>query len=457
VEEASDKLLEVIEQQKNVVKIIREVSSKVNTSLDLNVIFKSTFELLDRYFLFNHIMILLIDDVAPDQLVVASSHGYDGKGIGATVPIGKGVIGIVAKNKKLLRMSNVQQNLNYVKTALKQDQNSIELPGISYCASQLAVPLLNHKDLVGVISIESPTIGLFDKKDEDLLQMIGVQIGIAINNAHQFNIIEATNVQLQDLNENLELKVVERTEKLASQKKQIEDQHSLLEKQHCSLEGEQLKTRKMLDKIETLFGQQVSKEVAKELVTNEGESQSKAYDVTVMFLDIRDFTVFADSKAPEEVASFQNIVFGELLNIVRKHKGITNQILGDGIMAVFGAPVKSDTHIQNAVAAGFSILAKIEELVSEGKIPPIRLGIGLHTGKVIGGNIGNVFRKQYSLTGSTVIIASRIEQLNKVYKSQFLVSAQVHQEIECGKNEAIALGEVELKGIGQPVGIYKLA
>jgi len=457
VESTNTELVEIIDQQKNVFKIIMEISSKVNTSLDLSKIFESTFDLLDNYFHFKHIMILLLDDQQLDQLVVTANHGYDGEGIGATVPIGKGVIGIVAKNKKLLRMRSIQQNLGYLKTVSKPNKESVKLPGISYCASQLAVPLLNHKELVGVLSIESPTVGLFNKNDEDLLQLIGVQIGIAINNARQFNIIEDTNIQLQDLNENLEFKVVERTKKLVSQKKLIEDQHSLLEKQHCTLEGEQLKTRKMLDKIETLFGQQVSKEVAKELVTNEGESQSKAYDVTVMFLDIRDFTVFADSKAPEEVALFQNIVFGKLLNIVRKHKGITNQILGDGIMAVFGAPVKSDTHIQNAVAAGFSILAKIKELVSEGKIPPIRLGIGLHTGKVIGGNIGNAFRKQYSLTGSTVIIASRIEQLNKVYKSQFLVSAQVYQEVERNEDDAIGLGEVELKGIGQPVGIYQLA
>ncbi|MCK5103210.1 MAG: GAF domain-containing protein, partial [Cyclobacteriaceae bacterium] len=111
----NDKLLLVIEQQKNVVKIIREVSSKVNTSLDLQTIFESTFQLLDRYFQFKHIMILLVDKKVSGQLAVTASHGYNGEGIGATVPIGKGVIGMVAKNKKLLRMSNIQQNLQYIK------------------------------------------------------------------------------------------------------------------------------------------------------------------------------------------------------------------------------------------------------------------------------------------------------------------------------------------------------
>jgi class 3 adenylate cyclase len=251
--------------------------------------------------------------------------------------------------------------------------------------------------------------------------------------------------------------VVERTKDLAKKKDEIEAQHTLLEEQHNSLEEEQLKTQKMLEKIETLFGQQVSKEIARELVTFEGEVDSKLFEVTIMFLDIRDFTVFADSRAPEEVATFQNVVFSELIDIVRKYKGITNQILGDGIMAVFGAPVTTTEHAANAVAAGYDILEKIKDLAEEGKIPPIRVGIGLNSGNVIAGNIGNASRKQYSLTGSTVIIAARIEQLNKVYKSQFLVSAGVIKELETGKDTITELGQVELKGIGQAVGIYQLA
>ena len=94
----SDNLLALIERHKNVVNIIHEVSSKVNSSLDLDTIFTSAFQLLDRYFDFKHIMILLVDKEDSSQLKVAASHGYDGMGIGAIVPVGKGVIGMVAKN-----------------------------------------------------------------------------------------------------------------------------------------------------------------------------------------------------------------------------------------------------------------------------------------------------------------------------------------------------------------------
>ena len=453
----NDNLLELIERHKKVVRIIHEVSSKVNSSLDLDTIFSSAFNLLDQYFEFKHIMIFLVDREDTTQLKVAASHGYGGKGIGAVLQIGKGVVGIVAKNKKLLRMGGIQQNLIYIKAASASDRDKIEIPGIENCASQLAVPLLIREDLVGVISAESQNVGLFDKRDEEVLKLIGVQIGIAVHNARQFNIIEDTNAQLKDLNENLEQKVMERTKDIAKKKDEIEAQHTQLEKQHNSLEEEQLKTQKMLEKIETLFGQQVSKEIARELVAFEGEVDSKLYDVTVMFLDIRDFTVFADSRAPEEVATFQNVVFSELIDIVRKYKGITNQILGDGIMAVFGAPVTATDHAENAVAAGYDILEKIKDLAEKGKIPPIRVGIGLNSGSVIAGNIGNASRKQYSLTGSTVIIAARIEQLNKVYQSQFLISEAVLKESETGKDAITDLGQVELKGIGKAVGIYQLA
>jgi class 3 adenylate cyclase/putative methionine-R-sulfoxide reductase with GAF domain len=457
LETEGDNLLDLIEHQKKVVNIIHEVSSKVNSSLDLEKIFIIAFQLLHQYFNFKHIMILLVDNKDPGQLKVEASHGYDGMGIGAVVPIGIGIIGIVAKNKKMLRMSGVMQNVRYIKAATSSDRKSIELPGIENCGSQLAVPLLIQKDLVGVISVESPNVGLFDSKDEELLEMIGDQIGIAVNNAHQFKIIEFTNAQLKDLNETLEQKVIQRTKELAKQKDKIEVQHALLVEQHTSLGEEQNKTQKMLEKIETLFGQQVSEVIVQELVAIEGEINSKLYTVTIMFLDIRDFTVFADSKTPKEVASFQNVVFGELIDIVRKNKGITNQILGDGIMAVFGAPVTTTDHAINAVTAGYAILDKIKELADKGKIPRIRIGIGLNSGKVIAGNIGNARRKQYSLTGSAVIIASRIEQLNKVYKSQFLVSEKVYKEIRNSGYPITELGDVELKGIEEAVGIYQLA
>ncbi len=212
----------------------------------------------------------------------------------------------------------------------------------------------------------------------------------------------------------------------------------------------------MLDKIQSLFGQQVSEEVALELIRSPSEIDSKTYDLTIMFLDIRDFTVFADSQEPAEVTRFQNIVFGELIEIVRANYGVVLQILGDGIMAVFGAPVVRLDHAENAIKAGYEMVQKVKELGNTGIIPPIKIGIGLNSGNVIAGNVGNESRRFYSLTGKNVIIAARIEQLNKEFDSQFLVSESAYRAQQGLELSVEALGDVALKGIEQPVGVYKL-
>ncbi|WP_281612759.1 adenylate/guanylate cyclase domain-containing protein [Flammeovirga sp. SubArs3] len=223
------------------------------------------------------------------------------------------------------------------------------------------------------------------------------------------------------------------------------------------LKQEQEVTKKMLHKIEGLFGQQVSREIAAEMIDSEKEIESKQYSATIMFLDIRDFTLLADSRPPSEVAHIQNEVFSALIDIIRVHHGNVLQLLGDGLMAVFGAPRANTTHAQDAVNASFDILDKIKHLSEIGHIPKIRVGIGLNTGDIVAGNLGNDTRKSYSITGKNVIIAARIEPLNKKYNSQLLISESVYTEINSTEIETEELGHIPLKGIELPVNVYKLS
>jgi class 3 adenylate cyclase len=103
------------------------------------------------------------------------------------------------------------------------------------------------------------------------------------------------------------------------------------------------------------------------------------------------------------------------------------------------------------------MVERVEELGKEGSIPPVRVGIGINSGQVIAGNVGNAIRKFYSLTGKNVIIAARVEQLNKEYGSQILISQSVHDAIGGEGRTMGAVGKVALKGIEQPVGIFRLA
>jgi adenylate cyclase len=205
------------------------------------------------------------------------------------------------------------------------------------------------------------------------------------------------------------------------------------------------------------FGQQVSPEIVEALLSGDAALHSRRAFVCVLFMDIRDFTRTVEHKTPQEIVAYQNAVFGTAVEVVHRHRGVINQFLGDGLMATFGAPVATGRDCANALAAARQLLAAIGELSRDGVIPPTRLGIGLHAGEAVVGNIGGEARRQYSVSGNVVILASRIEQLNKEYGSQLLVSAEVLR----GAGEPLAgdrsLGPVTVKGRDEPIELYRLA
>ena len=209
-----------------------------------------------------------------------------------------------------------------------------------------------------------------------------------------------------------------------------------------------------------LFGQQLAPAVVEELLKAGPQAGSGKRFVCVMFMDVRDFTPMAEGMRPEQIVEFQNQVFGEAAEVVNRHHGIVNQFLGDGFMATFGAPVATGRDCANAMAAAQDLLIAIDGLAAAGRIPRIRIGVGLHAGEAVAGNIGSRQRKQYSVTGNVVVLASRIEQLNKRFGSQILVSSEV-LAAAAGEGAlapiAQALGAVHVKGREAPVEIHRLA
>ncbi len=211
------------------------------------------------------------------------------------------------------------------------------------------------------------------------------------------------------------------------------------------------------NQIERWFGQQVSKEIVDEMLKSKRGIVSRRRTVCIMFLDIRNFSKYAADKEPEEIVKYQNDVFSFMIDIINKHNGIINQILGDGFMATFGAPIPYENDCQNAVSAAEEIITELKNKIVKNEIPLTRVGIGIHTGEAVTGNVGTSIRKQYSITGSVVILASRIEQLNKEYNSQLLISKDVLEKIDKEKIEHELIGPVELRGCEEPITIYKLA
>jgi adenylate cyclase len=207
-----------------------------------------------------------------------------------------------------------------------------------------------------------------------------------------------------------------------------------------------------------VFGQHVSPEVVERLVAGKAEAKGEVREVCVMFLDIRGFTTFAEKHSAEEVVAYLNTLFDASVDAILAHHGIVNKFLGDGFMAVFGAPIAEGNPCAEAVAAGLEVLDRIEKLVAQGLLPPTRVGLGLHAGSAVVGNIGSARRKEYTVIGDVVNVASRVEALNKELGSQMLVTEEVWRASGRADDEAPQSRDpLRVRGREMPVRIFQLA
>jgi adenylate cyclase len=204
-----------------------------------------------------------------------------------------------------------------------------------------------------------------------------------------------------------------------------------------------------------MFGQHVSPAVVNQLLAQPTGLQTELRDVCILVLDIRDFTAFAETTAPDSIVNYLNQLWGKAVRIVNQNHGTVNKFLGDGFMAVFGAPLVMGNHCQNAINAARELVAEIKRATDAGEIPPTRIGIGLHSGEALVGNIGSAERREYTVIGDVVNVAFRIEQLNKQLNSSFLVSESVQETV--GELEGVeSSASVPIRGRNAPVRIYKL-
>ena len=209
------------------------------------------------------------------------------------------------------------------------------------------------------------------------------------------------------------------------------------------------------DRITNLFGQHVSPQVVERLMAEGASTESDIRRVAVMFVDFRSFTAGARSRTPQEVVDRLDGAFAILVDILDRHGGIVNKFLGDGFLALFGAPFEAPDPAHRAVAAAREMLeanARINEATSW----PLRIGIGIHFGEVVAGNIGSPRRKEYTVIGDTVNFASRLEALNKDFNSQFLISTAVRDAVGEACDDAVSLGEVAIRGYEQPMAVWRL-
>jgi class 3 adenylate cyclase len=220
----------------------------------------------------------------------------------------------------------------------------------------------------------------------------------------------------------------------------------------------QRRQQKERDFLNETFGRYVSREVRDEIVNGRVTLNGELKEVTVLFSDLREFTKLTESISPKEVVTVINTYFKEMANVITAHHGLVLQFVGDEIQAVFGAPVSLENHQQYAMDAALEMRRRLSrvnlQLTNQG-YPPFQHGIGLHTGKVVAANIGSPQRLSYTMMGKTMNIASRIQELNKKYKTDILISAAVRKGL---KQITVMnpLKPVVVKGISEPLQIYQI-
>jgi adenylate cyclase len=210
------------------------------------------------------------------------------------------------------------------------------------------------------------------------------------------------------------------------------------------------------DRVTNLFGQHVSPAVVDRLLAARTDPPSEMRRVCVLFLDIRGFTAMTRVRAASATVALLNDFFAEMVAIVDHHHGIINKFLGDGFLALFGAPLEDPKAAVNALAAARGMLDAVDAWNKARPDNALRVGIGVHIGEAVTGTVGSPQRKEYTVIGDTVNLAARLEQLTKETGARLLVSSSMH-EATTGADGATDLGPLAIRGYDEAIRVWRVA
>jgi len=212
--------------------------------------------------------------------------------------------------------------------------------------------------------------------------------------------------------------------------------------------------------VKNLFGRFVSKDVVAQLAENPELAQlgGKRRDMSVLFSDIRGFTTVTEGGKPEELVAQLNEYFSRMVEVVFRHKGTVDKFVGDMVMALFGAPLDDPDHAEHAVQAAIDMIHELGELNKDWAargMTQLDIGIGVNSGDMIAGNIGSASAMSYTVIGDNVNLGSRLESLNKDYKTRIIISEATKTRLT-RTYETRPLGDVKVKGKTKAVAIHEI-
>ena len=217
-----------------------------------------------------------------------------------------------------------------------------------------------------------------------------------------------------------------------------------------------LEKKRLRDQQRELISRFATKEVAEDLLTSGFSLGGKYVEASAMFCDIRSFTTIVEAQEPAETIELLNDYYTLMMDAINAEGGIVNQMEGDGLMAIFGAPLPREDHCRAAVLAAQQMIGLIhlfnEDRSSRGKVQ-IQIGVGIASGRVIAGYTGTQQRATYTCVGDTVNVAARLESHTKVVKRPILIDE--HTRSALGDGIAVEpQGEVLMKGKTEAINVY---
>jgi adenylate cyclase len=379
--------------REKIFQVLVQVARSLMQTEDLTTLLNTVMDMIFKHLPVERGLIILFDEEGnPVPRLTRFAEGADAQDI----PISRTILKMVAEQQVALMTSNALEDARLL------GGKSIAMHGIR---SAMCVPLWHRQRVIGAVQVDSPIhVGRFTEEDLDLITALANFAAVAIERAQ--------------LGEKIE--------------------HE----------------RKIRSKMERYHSPGVIDEIVKGVIAAD-ETDIRTADLSILFADITGFTSVSETKKPEEVAEFLSNFFSAAVDSIFAYGGTLDKFIGDAVMAFFGAPIAQEDHADRAILAGLMMMERVQawndEREREG-LSEVRIRIGINSGLAVVGNVGTEKRVDYTVLGSSVNIASRLE--SGVAKPGQLVISQNTFDRLIGSFETESLGEFALKGLQQKMPVY---
>ncbi|MGH9458968.1 MAG: adenylate/guanylate cyclase domain-containing protein [Thermoanaerobaculia bacterium] len=383
------------QSRERIFSVLVQVAKVLLESEELNQVLRNVMDLIFKYLPVDRGLLILFD---AEGNPVPRLTKFRSETVEQDIPISRTILKMVADQQVALLTSDALEDSRLL------GGKSIAIHGIR---SAMCAPLWNRGRVIGAVQVDSPIhIGRFTEEDLDLLTALSNFAAVAVERA-----------QLSE---------------------RIEEE------------------KKIRGKLERYHSPGVVEEIVRRADTGDEEEVRNA-EVSVLFADICGFTTISETKKPEEVSEFLSHFFGCAVEAIFANGGTLDKFIGDAVMAFFGAPLSQEDHAARAVRAGVMMRRLVGEWnrvrESEG-LPAVRIRVGINSGPAVVGNVGTEKRVDYTVLGSSVNIASRLES-GVAKPGQVVVSQNTFDRLD-GEFQTVALGEVPLKGLQQRMPVYQI-